>query len=172
MLFLLILSILALESAHSIRFLYRHFLSGITTKSLNAFYYACSYAKVDCSGFMNITAKIALHLIPESLKSQPVFICIDDTMVSKFGLKFENVSKLFDHAAHNGSNYLNGHCFVSLMLCIPVWNHDKISYLAVPLGYRMWQKKEKVGDYYTGVRRVLTNFFGTREVLAYVTSTA
>ena len=88
-LFLLVLSILALESAHSIRFLYRHFLSGITTKSLNAFYYACSYAKVDCSGFMNVTAKIALHLIPESLKSQPVFICIDDTMVSKFGLKFE-----------------------------------------------------------------------------------
>ena len=73
-LFLLVLSILALESAHSIRFLYRHFLSGITTKSLNAFYYACSYAKVDCSGFMNVTAKIALHLIPESLKSQPVFI--------------------------------------------------------------------------------------------------
>lgn len=63
MLFLLILSILALESAHSIRFLYRHFLSGITTKSLNAFYYACSYAKVDCSGFMNVTAKIDLHLI-------------------------------------------------------------------------------------------------------------
>ena len=262
MLFLLILSTLALESAHSIRFLYRHFLSGITTKSLNAFYYVCSYAKVDCSGFMNVTAKIALHLIPESLKSQPVFICIDDTMVSKFGLKFENVSRLFDHAAHNGSNYLNGHCFVSLMLCIPVWNHDKISHLAVPLGYRMWQKKvsklelaasmvrqvmpefsqqknviilcdswymkqnlvsiieeyenldlignaradsviydlapaptghrgrpskhgrhlsieddftlfdEKVGDYYTRVRRVLTNLFETREILAYVTSTA
>ena len=48
-LFLLILSILALESAHSIRFLYRHFLSGITKKSLNAFYYVCSYAKVDYS---------------------------------------------------------------------------------------------------------------------------
>ena len=31
---------------------------------------------------------------------------------------------------------------------------------------------EKIGDYYTGVRRVLTNLFGTREVLAYVTSTA
>lgn len=37
---------------------------------------------------------------------------------------------------------LNGHCFVSLMLCVPVWNHDKMAYLAVPLGYRMWQKKE------------------------------
>ena len=29
---------------------------------------------------------------------------------------------------------------------------------------------EKIGDYYTGVRRVLTNIFGAREVLAYVTS--
>lgn len=249
-----------MESADSIRSLYRHFLSGITRKSLNAFYYACSYARVDYSKFMNVTAKLALSLIPDSLKSQPVFLCIDDTMVSKFGRKFEDVSKLFDHAAHNGSNYLNGHCFVSLMLCVPVWNNRKVVYLAVPLGYRMWQKAEsklelaanmvrqvmpefqekknviilcdswyvkknlvtiveeysnldlignarsdsviydlapaptgrkgrpakhgrrlsieedfvlsdeKIGDYYTGVRRVLTNIFGSREVLAYVTA--
>ena len=136
-------------------------------------------------------------------------------MVSKFGKKFENVSKLFDHAAHNGSNYLNGHCFVSSMLCVPVLDHDKISYLSVPLGYRMWQpnldlignaridsvmydlapertgrrgrpakhgkrlcvetdftfSKEKIGDYYTGVRRVFTKIFGDREVLASVTDT-
>ena len=254
------LSILAMESAHSIRFLYRHFLSDITEKSLTAFYYACSYAKVDYSRFMNVTASMALKLIPESLRSQPVFFCIDDTMVSKFGKKFEDVSKLFDHAAHNGSNYLNGHCFVSLMLCVPVWNGSKIVYLSIPLGYRMWQKEEsklklaasmvrqvmpvfsskknviilcdswyakkdlvsivdeypnldvicnarydsviydlapqptgkrgrpakhgkrlspetdfslsdeKIGDYYIGVRRVLTNIFGCREVLAYVTS--
>lgn len=259
-LFLLVLSILAMESACSIRSLYRHFLSGITKKSLNAFYYACSYAKTDYSGFMNITAGMALKLIPQNLQSQPVFLCIDDTMVAKSGTKFENVSKLFDHAAHSGSNYLNGHCFVSLMLCVPVWNKSKVHYLSVPLGYRMWQKKEsklelaasmvrqampefrskrnviilcdswyvkknlvsivdeyenldlignarsdsalydlapkptgkrgrpakhgkklsiqddftlsneKIGDYYMGVRHVLTNIFGTREVLAYVTS--
>ena len=88
-----------MESAHSIRFLYRHFLSGITEKSLNAFYYVCSYAKADYSRFMNVTAAMALKLIPERLKSQPVFLCIDDTMVAKFGKKFEDVSKLFDHAA-------------------------------------------------------------------------
>ena len=260
-LFLLILSILALESAHSVRFLYQHFLSGITEKSLNAFYYACFYAKIDYSRFMNTTAKTALKVIPDSLKTQPVFLCVDDTMVPKSGTKFENVSKLFDHAAHNGSNYLNGHCFVSIMLCMPVWNQDKISYLSVPLGYRMWQKKEsrlelaasmirkvmpefqnrehviilcdswytkqnlvcivneypnldlignaridsvmydlapahtgrrgrpakhgkrlsvetdftfsgeKIGDYYTGVRRVFTRIFGNQEVLAYVTAT-
>ena len=115
-LFLPVLSILALKSAHSIRFLCRHFLVGITEKSLNTFYHACSYAKADYSRFMNVTAKMALHLIPEQLKSQPVFLCIDDTIISKFGTKFENVSKLFDHAAHNGCNYLNGHCFVRNIL--------------------------------------------------------
>lgn len=259
-LFLLVLSILAMESADSIRSLYKHFLSGITEKSLNAFYYACSYAKVDYSGFMNVTASIALKLIPDSLLSQPVFLCVDDTMVAKFGKKFDQVSVLFDHAAHNGSNYLNGHCFVSLLLCVPVWNKNRISYLSVPLGYRMWMKQEsklelaaemirqvmsvfsekknvillfdswyakqnlvsiveeysnldiicnaradsvlydlappktgkrgrpakhgkrlsikedfslseeKIGDYYIGVRKVLTNLFEHREVLAYVTS--
>lgn len=224
----------------------------------------CSKAKIDYSRFMNTTARIALNLIHKDLKTQPVFLCIDDTMVPKFGRKFEHVSKLFDHAVHNGSNYLNGHCFVSVMLCVPVWNHQKarpfISYLAVPLGYCMWQKKEtklelaasmvqqvmpefqeqknviilcdswyvkstltalvdkydnldlignarvdtaiydlpptpsgkrgrpakrgkrlaimedftlsdeKIGGYYTGVRTVLTNIFGNRKVLAYVTS--
>ena len=90
---------------------------------------------------MNITAKVALRMIPDSLATQPIFLCVDDTMVAKAGTRFENVSKLFDHAAHNGSNYLNGHCFVSIILCIPVWKNDRVSYLSLPLGYRMWQKK-------------------------------
>ena len=210
---------------------------------------------------MNTTAKIALKIIPDSLKMQPVFLCVDDTMLSTFDTKFENVSKLFDHATHNDSNYLNGHCFVSIMLCISVWNQDMISYLSVPPGYCMWQKKEsklelattmlrkfmpefqsrkhviilcdswytkqnlvciineypnldlignvrsdsvmydfapartgrrgrpakhgkplsvetdftfsneKIGGYYTGVRRVLTKIFGSQKVLAYVTTT-
>lgn len=141
-LFLLILSVIVLGSAHSIRFLFKHFASSVTKKSLNAFYYACSYAKIDTSGFMNITARIALSLIPEYLRTHPVFLCIDDTMVAKFGKKFVNVAILFDHAKHNGVNYLNGHCFVSLMLCIPVWlnKEDKIRYISIPLGYRMWEK--------------------------------
>ena len=137
-LFLLVLSILTLESVHSIRFLYQHFLSGITTKSLNTFYHACSYAKVDYSHFMNITAKVALRMIPDSLATQPIFLCVDDTMVAKAGTRFENVSKLFDHAAHNGSNYLNGHCFVSIMLCIPVWKNDRMKYIPLFLYSFRW----------------------------------
>lgn len=115
---------------------------------------------------MNITAGLALNLIPENLTSQPVFLCIDDTMVSKFGRKFEEVSKLFDHATHNGSNYLNGHCFVSLMLCIPVWNRGRITYLAVPLGYRMWQKKEsKLELAASMVRQVMPEFREKKNVI-------
>ncbi len=62
-------------------------------------------------------------------------------VIAKSGKEFEDVSKLFDHAAHNGSNYLNGHCFVSLMLCVPVWQKNHIVYRSVPLGYRMWTKE-------------------------------
>ena len=136
--FLLVLSILTLESVHSIRFLYQHFLSGITTKSLNTFYHACSYAKVDYSHFMNITAKVALRMIPDSLATQPIFLCVDDTMVAKTGTRFENVSKLFDHAAHNGSSYLNGHCFVNIMLCISVWKNDRMKYIPLFLYSFRW----------------------------------
>lgn len=131
-----------MESANSIRFLYEHFLSGITAKSLTSFYYACSYAKVDYLKFMSVTASMTIKLIPHGLKDQPVLLCVDDTLIPKSGSKFEDVSKLFDHAAHNGSNYLNGHCFVSLMLCVPVWKNNKIVYLSVPLGYCMWQKNK------------------------------
>ena len=101
------------------------------------FYYLCSYAKVNYSSFMNTTVRIALSLIPTSLRSQPLLLCIDDRMVAKYGTKFEEVSKLFDHAVHQGSSYLHGHCFVNLLLCIPVWKHGKIHYLSLPLGYRM-----------------------------------
>lgn len=37
------------------------------------------------SGFMNVTAFLSLKLVPESLHSQPIFLCIDDTIVAKFG---------------------------------------------------------------------------------------
>lgn len=164
--FLFVISMIALESVRSVRFLYKHFLAGITEKSLNAFYYACSHAKADCSGFMNVTASLALRLIPGFLNPEPVFLCLDDTMVPKSGKKFEDVSKLFDHAAHNGSNYLNGHCFVSLMICVPLWNNGKIHYHAIPLGYRMWQKdKSKLQLAGDMIRQVMPAISGASQVI-------
>ena len=105
-------------------------------------------------------------MIPDSLATQPIFLCVDDTMVAKAGTRFENVSKLFDHAAHNGSNYLNGHCFVSIMLCIPVWKNDRISYLSLPLGYRMWQKKEsKLELAASMIRQVMPEFHSKDHII-------
>ena len=85
------------------------------------FYYACSYAKVDYSNFYEYYSPYCFKADTRSIENTSGFLCVDDTMVSKSGKKFENVSKLFNHAAHNGSNYLNGHCFVSIMLCVPVF---------------------------------------------------
>ena len=119
---------------------------------------------------MNVTAGMALKLIPEKLSSQPVFLCIDDTMAPKFGKKFEDVSKLFGHAAHNGSNYLNGHCFVSVMLCVPVWNKNRIHYLSVPLGYRMWQKQESKLELAASiVRQAMPEFSNKKMLSSFVT---
>ena len=75
------------------------------------------------------------------LRDSSVFLSIDDTLVEKYGTKFQARSNLFDHAAHNGSNYLKGHCFVSLMLHVPLKSADGITYLSVPLGYRLWTKE-------------------------------
>ena len=71
-----------------------------------------------------------------------IVISIDDTMIEKSGKHFELCSKLYDHAAHNGSNYLNGHCMVSLLLSFPVYQNGKILYLYVPVGYRLWDKEK------------------------------
>ena len=88
-----------------------------------------------------MTARLALRCVPPSLKGASAFLSIDDTLVEKYGTKFQARSKLFDHAAHNGSNYLHGHCFISLILHVPVLSADGIIYLSVPLGYRLWTKE-------------------------------
>ena len=84
----------------------------------------------------------ALRTVPDQLEGQPLFLSIDDTMVEKEGDKFELCSRLFDHAAHNGSNYLNGHCMVSILLSFPVMAGGSIRYLSVPLGYQLWDREQ------------------------------
>lgn len=140
-LFLLVISMLALESFRSIRFAWIHIISRLTGESLNSFYYTLGYAAFDHLRWMAVTARLALGCIPGSLKDSAVFLSIDDTMVEKYGTKFQARSRLFDHAAHNGSNYLNGHCFVSVMLHVPFQSEHGIIYLSIPLGYRLWTKE-------------------------------
>lgn len=165
-LFLLVISMLALESFRSIRFAWYHIISRLTDKSLNSFYYSLGYADFDHLRWMAVTARLALGCISPSLKDSAVFLSIDDTMVEKYGTKFQACSKLFDHAAHNGSNYLNGHCFVSIMLHVPFQSADGIRYLSVPLGYRLWMKElsklELAADM---VRSVMAELASCRQVI-------
>lgn len=141
-LFLIIVSILALDIFRSVRFAHRHVLTKLSDTSLNAYYYALKTDGLDHEVWRNVTVSKALRTVPGRLKEQPLFLSVDDTMVEKEGEKFELRSKLFDHAAHNGSNYLNGHCMVSILLSFPVFVDGSIRYLSVPLGYRLWDKKQ------------------------------
>ena len=114
-LFLIVVSILALDIFRSVRFAHRHVLSKLSDTSLNAYYYALKTDRLDHESWRDVTLSKALKVVPQQLAVQPLFLSIDDTMVEKEGEKFELRSKLFDHAAHNGSNYLNGHCLVSIL---------------------------------------------------------
>ncbi len=138
----MVISILTLDIFRSVRFAHSHVISRLSGTSLNAFYYTLKTDAYDHSVWNDVTVSKAVRAVPRPLEGQPIFLSIDDTMVEKFGRHFELCSKLYDHAAHNGSNYLNGHCMVSLLLSFPVYRDGKILYLSVPVGYRLWDKEK------------------------------
>lgn len=165
-LFLLVVSMLALDTFHSVRYAWMHIISKFTKKSLNSFYYTLEHAAFEHQKWASVTARLALRTVPPSMKDSAVFLSIDDTMVEKYGVKFKACSKLFDHAAHNGSNYLNGHCFVSVMIHVPVMSADRIIYLSLPLGYRLWTKEESKLDLAAQmVRSVMPELISCRQVI-------
>ena len=151
----LVIAQLALQSFPSLRFLHRNFLSSVTHRCLNSYYRALRNETVTSRSLRLQTAALACSLIPAALQNEPVFLSVDDTTVPKFGKKFDAVSLLHDHACHTGKPYVNGHCFVSLTLSVPVLSPREgkaplIRYLAIPVGYRMWTKErtklELAGD--------------------------
>ena len=111
---------MTLDIFHSVRFAHRHVISRLSDTSLNAFYYTLKTDAYDHSAWNDVTVSKAVRAVPGPLEEQPLFLSIDDTMVENSGKHFELCSKLYDHAAHNGSNYLNRHCMVSLLLSFPV----------------------------------------------------
>ena len=133
---------MTLDIFRSVRFAHSHVISKLSHTSLNAFYYTLKTDTYDHSAWNDVTVSKAVRTVPGSLAEQPIFLSIDDTMIEKSGKHFELCSKLYDHAAHNGSNYLNGHCMVSLLLSFPVYQDGKILYLSVPVGYRLWDKEK------------------------------
>lgn len=140
--FLILLAILAMQFITSIRNIHKWFLSEISKSSLNSYYYLLTYSEIPLEAFFRITVKTALLLIPEELYGLPIFLIIDDTLQAKFGTHFECYQKMFDHAKHNNTNYLNGHCFVALMISVPIIIEGSIRYFNIPVGFRLRNEKE------------------------------
>ncbi|MDD6488451.1 MAG: hypothetical protein PUG48_01365 [Clostridia bacterium] len=114
-------------------------MSGFKLKS---YYFTLNESRIDLTEWLKNIINMALSIIPLKLKEQPIILSVDDTMVEKYGENFENSELLFDHAKHNGSNYLKGHCFISLMLSIPVLENNQIRYISFPVGYRITSFQE------------------------------
>ena len=108
-LFDILLSVLCLNGFQSISYNFEHFIGDISDNKLNSYYFMLNESRIDLSQWMKNMVRIALSLIPDKLFEQLILLSIDDTMAEKYGEHFENRTKLFDHARHNDSNYLNDH---------------------------------------------------------------
>ena len=130
---------------------------------MKSFYYALNDGKITLSDWMKNLMTAALSLPPSEGKDA-LILSVDDTLTEKFGEKFEYWGKLYDHAAHNGSKYLNGHCFVSLMLSIPLKAAGE--YVSFPAGYRMYTKEQSKLEIAAELIRDAMEVFGsTRQVI-------
>lgn len=101
----------------------------------------------------------------------PWFLSIDIMTVEKEDKKFELCARLFEHAAHIGSNYLNGRCMVSVKLSFSVLSGGSIRYLSIPLGYRVLNKKQmKLEIAAEMVRRAVESIGLDRQVFLFCDS--
>jgi len=110
----LLIAQLALESASSVRCLFRQFLSKQTDASLNSYYRALGNGLVTDASIRQALTLRALAIVPEALRQEPILLSVDDTTIAKWGKHFDGVGILYDHAKHDGKSYFNGHAFVSL----------------------------------------------------------
>jgi len=140
--FLLLLAMITMQFTTSINYLYKWFLSEICGLSLNSYYYLLTYTQIVLDEFFKITVKLAISLIPKELNGLPVFLIIDDTLQAKFGTHFECYKNYFDHTKRNKTNYLKGHCFVALMVSVPIKVGNEVKYLSIPVGFRLRGENE------------------------------
>ena len=162
-LFEVALSVMALDGFQSVKFSFDHFIAEISAYELNSFYYALNESKISLLDWMKHLTETALSLLPPE-SADALVLSVDDTLTEKFGEKFEYWGKLYDHAAHNGSKYLNGHCFVSLMLSLPL--KEAGGYLSFPIAYRMYTKEQsKLEMAAELVRNAMETLGSTRQVI-------
>ena len=140
---IIICSILAVQEIRSIRFIYEKFIKKYFEGCLNSFYYFLADDSLDLSKMAIMTLSKALTLIAPHIRDKvTIYLIVDDTLQPKFGKCFECCSTLFDHADHSGRPYKNGHCFVSLALALPLLIHNRIRYINIPIGCKLYDKSK------------------------------
>ena len=142
-LFLLLLAVMSMQAITSIQHIYKWFLAGLSKITQNSYYYLLN-TEMELDKFAAVTIQKAISLIDEKSKELPVFLLLDDTMQEKYGTKFECYSTMFDHAHHKGSEYLSGHCFVALTICVPVFIGNVVHYMNVPVRFRLRKEESKL----------------------------
>ena len=135
-----IMGIFTLNKCGSIRFTYKFFLAFLGFKLSNVYYYFKG-VKFDLDACQLALIHACVQLVPTDC-GLPIVLIIDDTLVEKFGDHFEACSTLHDHAYHNGTCYLHGHCFVCLTMQLPISNNGSYQYVKVPVAYKLWTPKE------------------------------
>ena len=141
---------IVLTGSLSIRKCYQHVISKLTDKRLKSFYYVLDQGKVRLSSWSKNLIELALSC-PGYVMGAPILLVIDDTLVEKTGTHFEFWQKLFDHSGYRKArrgqsnsqgkkgDYINGHCFVTLLMLVPIMSGDKIVYRPVIVAQRMWK---------------------------------
>ena len=136
-------SICASNCCKSVRFIYLHFLRTLTKTGLSSLYAMFNEARIDLSTWNSNFCQLLVNLIPESCSAYPILFVVDDTLIEKIGTHFDAIAKLYDHALHNGTNYLNGHCVVTLVLLIPLLDDTgSVQYVRIPLQHKLWIPKK------------------------------
>ena len=136
----IVMSFFFLNTCQSVKYIFDNFIKQYFGGKLSSIYYTVDESKL-------LNEEWHINFLTEVIESPfyaigcPIFFIIDDTLVEKCGDSFQYVEQLFDHTAKNGSNYLKGHCFVSLVLLIPMKFGNDVVYVRVPLMHRMWVKE-------------------------------
>ena len=142
-LILMMMAMLYKDACPSVRSMFHSFIRKHTKNQLTALYYTLNHSQLFPDEW-NLNLLSIILTCSEVVKYLPIFYIFDDTLVEKKGEHFELRATLFDHNSKNGSSYLNGHCFVSLVIAIPVRYRGTLRYLKVPLIHKMWDKESGV----------------------------
>ena len=87
-LFEMVLSVFALNGFQSVKYNFEHFIGEISDHKLKSFYYTLNEGEIDLQDWMKHLVEAALSICPSDTQ-HPIIIAIDDTLIEKFGEKFE-----------------------------------------------------------------------------------